>query len=150
MKDREGIIANIKESLGKKVVSSFRPKPNRLYVSIAREDIAEAVKLVFEELLARYVVLTGIDTPAGIEILYHFSFDGADLVVTLKLLLDKEKPEVESITSIIKGAEWIEREIHELLGVEFTGHPNMRRLILAEDWPAGVYPLRRSFSGEAK
>jgi len=150
VKGREEIIAKIKDSLGKKALSVFEAKPNRLYVSIGPENITGAVKLLFEELLGRYVILTGIDTPAGIEVLYHFSFDGADLVVTLKVLLDKENPEAESITPIIKGAEWIEREIHELLGVEFSGHPNMKRLILAEDWPAGVYPLRRSFNGKAE
>ena len=103
------------------------------------------MKLVFEELLGRYVILTGVDTPDGIEVLYHFCFDEAGLVVTLKVLLDKKHPKVDSITPIVKGAEWIEREIHELLGVDFTGHPNMKRLILADDWPEGVYPLRRSY-----
>ena len=145
MKNREDIIAKIEKSLGKKALSSCRPVPNRFYVSIHGKDVTQAVKLVFNELSARYSILTGIDTPPGIEVLYHFCFDEAGLVVTLRVLLDKKDPKVDSIMPIVKGAEWIEREIHELLGVEFVGHPNMRRLILAEDWPEGVYPLRRSY-----
>jgi len=148
--DREEIIARIHEGLGEKAASLSRPNPNRLYVTVDGEDLQEAVKLVFEELSGRYVIVTGVDTPRGIEMLYHFAFDEAGLVVTLRVLLNKEAPRIESVTPIVKGAEWIEREVHELLGVEFSGHPNMRRLILAEDWPAGVYPLRRSFNSEKK
>jgi Ni,Fe-hydrogenase III component G len=44
---------------------------------------------------------------------------------------------------MIPGAEWIEREIHDILGIEIKHHPNMRRLVLADDWPEGVYPLRK-------
>jgi len=145
MKEREELAAKVVERLGGKAVSSRRDIPNRMYVSIERENLADAVMLLFDELCGRYVILTGVDTPAGVEVLYHFSFDRAGLVVTLRVLLDKDKPEIDSITPIVRGAEWIEREIHELLGVEFVGHPNMRRLILAEDWPEGVYPLRRSY-----
>jgi len=148
MKDREEIVAKIKKGLGNKVVSFSWDTPNRLYVGLDRKHLPEAVKLVFDELLGRYVILSGVDTPEGIEVLYHFSFDEAMLIVTLKVLLDKKDPKVDSITPIIKGAEWIEREIHELLGVDFPGHPNMRRLILADDWPEGVYPLRRSYNSE--
>ena len=78
------------------------------------------------------------------EILYHFSFDTTGEMVTVRILLpDKNKLEIESMSSIIKGAEWIEREIFELLGVKFLGHPNLKRLLLADDWPEGQYPLRR-------
>lgn len=145
MKEREELATKLEETLAAKAVSFRRDIPNRMYVEIKAENLPEAVRLVFEHLSGRYVIATGVDTPAGVEVLYHFSFDREGLVVTLKVLLDKEKPQVDSITPIIAGAEWIEREIHELLGVEFVGHPNMRRLLLADDWPEGVYPLRRSY-----
>lgn len=148
MKDREEVISKISKGLGRKVVTSCRPRPNRLHMTVGREDVVESVRLVFGDLSGRFVILTGVDTPGGIEVLYHFAFDEVGLVVTLKVLLDQESPSVESITPVVKGAEWIEREIHELLGVEFPGHPNMKRFILAEDWPEGVYPLRRSYRGE--
>lgn len=149
--NREEIVAKIKKGLGKIVWRSFsREAPNRLYAGLDRKHLPEAVKLVFDELSGRYVILTGVDTPGGIEVLYHFCFDEADLVVTLRVLLDKKHPKVDSITPIVKGAEWIEREIHELLGVDFPGHPNMKRLILADDWPEGVYPLRRSYGEDGE
>jgi len=46
-------------------------------------------------------------------------------------------------TAFTDGALWIEREMHELLGVNFPGHPNLKKLLLPDDWPDGVYPLRK-------
>jgi NADH:ubiquinone oxidoreductase subunit C len=52
---------------------------------------------------------------------------------------------MESIAKRIPALNWIEREIHEMLGVEFKGHPNMKRLLLADSFPEGKYPLRKDF-----
>ncbi len=52
---------------------------------------------------------------------------------------------IPSITPEIKGANWAEREAMDMLGIEFEGHPEPRRLILPDDWPEGVYPLRKDF-----
>jgi Ni,Fe-hydrogenase III component G len=85
-----------------------------------------------------------IDSDNYFEILYHFAYDELGLVITVKSLIrDKENPSTESIATFLPGAEWIEREMHDVAGVEFKNHPDMRRLILADDWPDGVYPLRK-------
>ena len=77
------------------------------------------------------------------EILYHFSNDPAGEIYSVRVLLeDKLKPEIQSITPIFPGAEWIEREIWEMFGINFPGHLNLKRLLLADDWPQGEYPLR--------
>jgi Ni,Fe-hydrogenase III component G len=92
------------------------------------------------------MIATGIDSEDCFEILYHFSNDETGCVVTVKAFIrDRENPSIESITPLIPAAEWIEREIYDILGIEIKNHPNMRRLILADDWPEGVYPLRKDF-----
>ena len=58
-------------------------------------------------------------------------------------VLDRDAPELESIASFCPAAEWIEREIWELLGGEFIDHPDLRHLLLSDDWPEGNYPLRK-------
>ena len=58
-----------------------------------------------------------------------------------------EQPQLESIAEMCPAAEWIEREIWELLGICFRNHPDMRHLLLSEDWPEGSYPLRRDYEG---
>ena len=52
---------------------------------------------------------------------------------------------LDSIANVVAVGNWIERELHDLLGANFPGHPDMRRLLLDDTWPEGVYPLRKSF-----
>lgn len=135
----------IRERLADKFTDWKEVSARRVYFSIRKEDIREAVEILFKELGLRFAIASGIDTPSGIEILYHFSFDQSGEFYSLRVILeDKKHPEIESITPLFPGAEWIEREIWELLGVNFKNHPNLKKLLLAEDWPEGNYPLRRN------
>ncbi len=133
-----------RQALEGKVLKWHEHSPRRIYATIRSGDIKEASRILFRDLGFRFSIATGIDTPGSIEITYHFSADQTGQFISLRVHLeDKDEPEVDSISGIIRGAEWIEREIWELLGVNFRGHPDLRRLLLAEDWPEGVYPLRR-------
>ena len=100
--------------------------------------------MLFKELGLRFSIASGIDTPKGFEILYHFSYDQTGEIFSLCVLIEnKEKRAIASLAPLFPGAEWVEREMWELLGIDFTGHPNLKRLLLAEDWPEGDYPLRQ-------
>jgi Ni,Fe-hydrogenase III component G len=143
---REEILAKIKEALGEKIVDTVEKSVRRVYIEVRPEDVPQATTLVFKELGARFQIATGIDTPSDIEILYHWGFDGKDLIVTVKTRLDRENPEIDSVASICTGTEWIEREMWELLGIKFRNHPDMRHLLLDDDWPEGKYPLRRDYA----
>jgi NADH:ubiquinone oxidoreductase subunit C len=144
---KENILQKIESKLSKKILKVYEKSPRRIYIDLKPESIPEAASFIFKDLKARFAIASGVDTRKHIEILYHFAFDKLDKIVTLRTRLDRKKPEIESLTSIIKGAEWIEREIHELLGVNFCNHPNLKRLLLAKDWPKNKYPLRRDYSG---
>jgi NADH-quinone oxidoreductase subunit D len=65
--------------------------------------------------------------------------------VTLKNRISREKPVTQTITDILPGANLYEREVFDLLGVVFEGHPNLKRLMLPDLWPQGDYPLRRDW-----
>lgn len=134
----------IKEGLSGKILQWQDWSPKRVYILIGCQDIFAAAELLFKELGLRFSTATGIDTPQGIEIIYHFSFDKSGEVYSLRVLIeDKKHPQIDSITPLFSGAEWIEREIWEMLGINFKGHPNLKRLLLADDWPEGQYPLRQ-------
>ncbi len=137
------VIENIKVRSGKDLLDLNDRSEKRVYVTIKKEILPKIVKYLFNDVKARFSIASGVDTRKAIEILYHFSIDEIGLIVSLRVLADKPNPEVESLTSIMKCAEWIEREIHELLGVNFKGHPNLTHLLLKDDWPEGNYPLRR-------
>lgn len=144
--DADERVTTIQNLLGDQLLETERPLRNRAYVRVAPDNIASAVKVVFEQCGGRLATVSGIDTRDGIEILYHFPFDMDGVVVTLKTMVPKPLPEIDSVAPILPAAEWIERELHDLLGVSFRNHPRLERLILADDWPEGVYPLRREYT----
>ena len=94
-------------------------------------------------------IATALDTRPGIEVLYHMAYDQNGAIISLRVVAEKPDPVIESITDIIEGAEWIEREMHEMFGLNYAGQTKPERLLLPDDWPDGVYPLRKqSFESE--
>lgn len=131
---------------GPRVLKLERKSDNRAYIEISPSDIVPFVKFIFKDLGFRFNIASGVDTFTGIEILYHFSLDESGIVITLRVLLrDKKDPRIDTITSVTKAAWWIEREIHELFGVGFNSNTDLRPLLLPDDWPKGVFPLRKDF-----
>ena len=121
-----------------------QPLENRVYLYCEAENCYAVNKFLFEDVPLRFVIATGIDADDCFEIIYHYAYDQIGCVVNLKVFIrDRENPAIESISPFLPAAEWIEREIHDVLGIEFKNHPDMRRLILSDDWPEGVYPLRK-------
>jgi len=103
-------------------------------------------RFLFKELSLRFNIATAVDDHNGFEILYHFSYDPSGVIVSVRAILnDKENPRIDTITTVTRSAWWIEREMHELFGIEFDGNLDMRPLLLPDDWPKGVYPLRKTF-----
>ena len=124
----------------------YEHNPRRLYIAIPRERLTEAAKFLHRERGMRLSICTGIDTRAGYEILYHFCEDSTGTMYTLKVLVPKDDPKVESQATWFPATDWIEREMHELLGIDFPGHPNLIPLLTSDkDWDSGKYPLRRDF-----
>lgn len=135
----------IKQKLDKKILAWEEKSPRRIYFTIKKEDIFETASFLFKDLGLRFSIATATDMPQALEILYHFSFDKTGEFYSVRTFIeDKIAPEIASITPIFPGAEWIEREIWEMFGIKFIGHPNLKRLLLAEDWPEGNYPMRHT------
>jgi len=139
-------LSEIKDKLTKIEQASEK----RIYLYCEAENSYAVNKFLFEDLGLRFVIETGIDSGPPFnpidcfEIIYHYSDDESGCVVNLKVFIrDREKPAIESITPFLPAAEWKEREIHDILGIDFKNHPNLKRLILSDDWPEGVYPLRK-------
>jgi NADH-quinone oxidoreductase subunit C len=146
----EGIVETIREELGSRLQEMRVHSPRRVYLTVAPEDLVEAARTLFEKMGARYSIATGTQLKDGFEVIHHFVFDADHVVVSLRARTDSSEPEFDSLAPYIKGAGLIEREIHDLVGILFRGHPNMGRLILSDDWPEGVYPLRRGKPWEGK
>jgi len=141
----EEAVNRVKERIGANALGVRTVSPNQAFIDIPPNSVVEVNNILFNELKGRLATVTGLDTRDGIEVLYHYAFDDENCIITLKTVAAKPEPSLDSVGTIIPGALWIEREIHDLLGVEFRNHPDMRRLILSDDWPEGVYPLRRDY-----
>ena len=127
-----------------KLIDIEQQADNRIFLLCEAENSHTINKFLFEDVPLRFVIATGIDSEDCFEVLYHYSNDETGCFVTVKAFIrDRENPAIDSIATFIPAAEWIEREIHDILGIDFNNHPDMRRLILADNWPEGVYPLRK-------
>jgi NADH-quinone oxidoreductase subunit C len=105
-------------------------KPRRLYFEIENSNLLEAAEYLFKKLGCRLSTATAQETYNGIEVLYHFSNDKTgDYYCPRIVMKDKAHPKMNSITPVVKGAEWIEREMMEMLGISFVGHPRPEPLL---------------------
>jgi len=98
----------------------------------------------------RFAIASGMQTGTGFEVLYHFAFDSDNCLVNVRVFTEEDPPVFDSISSVVLAAQYIEREMHDLLGLQFRNHPGLERILLSEDWPEGVYPLRRGKPWEGK
>lgn len=132
-------------------VQAVQPEVNRMDLMIQPEHLKEAVKAIRGNHWGYLSAITGLDQPAtettegAIEVLYQFCHGAA--IVTLRMAVPYSAAVLDSICDIIPAASLYERELMELLGVTLTGTPNTERLLLPDEWPDGVYPLRKSFTG---
>jgi len=152
MGEREEVLGRVEERLAGICERFRRRNEKRVYVDVAPERSLEANRILFEEFGARLATATGRDTRDRIEVLYHYCFDQIGAVVSIRTWGLKPNPEIDSVAQFLPGARFIEREMFDLLGIRFRNHPDPRRLILSDDWPEGVYPLRRDYpdrGGEA-
>jgi len=140
---RDQILTDIRQRFADDIIDVFEKSEKRVYVAIKPEAIKNMAGYIFKDLGARFNIASGVDLrDHHMEILYHFTIEEINLLISLRVTLPKDNLVIDSIASLFEGGNWIEREIHEMLGITFTGHPDMRRLLLADDWPEDVYPLR--------
>ena len=87
--------------------------------------------------------ITGVDYSDYLEVVYNLSSLDHNHSLAIKVRCDRDNPDVPSLYNIFRGADYQEREIFDLLGIRFTGHPNMRRLFMWEGFEG--HPLRRDY-----
>ncbi|MBL7108146.1 MAG: NADH-quinone oxidoreductase subunit C [Candidatus Cloacimonetes bacterium] len=104
-------------------------KKKRNYFDVKNEDLCEIADYLFNTMKCRLSICTATEVYDGLEVLYHFSDDVTGIYYNPRVKTNLKKPEINSITSITEGANWIEREMYDLFGINFVGHPNMKKLL---------------------
>jgi NADH-quinone oxidoreductase subunit C len=144
----EAAIARIREALG---VDAAGEDPGRadarhLVATVPVERWVEAARVARDTLGCRYFChLTAVDWKAqGFDVVCRLESLETPLGLTLKTRIAREPATCPSLTALFRGALWMERECHELFGIRFEGHPDLRRLLLPDDWEG--YPLRKDYA----
>ena len=130
------------------LLSVTQPHPDTLQFRVEKTGLRAVVEGLVHDLQARFLISVGTDArpiTGDFTILHLFSLDREHLYVLLESPVSDKELSIPSITEIIPGANWAEREFRDAVGVHPEGHPDPRRLLLADDWPEGVFPLRRDF-----
>ena len=139
----EDMAQNLKNKFRDEILEIKVRKGNRVDVCIQNEALMKVASYFHEGLKYRFIIASALESKRGYEIYYHFSEDESGGVISLHVILPEEAPEISSLTPLFEAANWIEREMREILGIQFHGHPNPEKLISEGNWAEGVYPLRK-------
>jgi NADH:ubiquinone oxidoreductase subunit C len=137
------ILASLREILPSQTIETRRVPIDETFAVLPPECIRPAVQVLIEQFGVTHLsTITGQDTGNEIQLFYHF-WDGEGL--TLCTSLSQEDARIATLTGLLPGAAFYEREVGEMLHVTFVGHPDPRKLLLPDDW-GGEAPLRKGFS----
>jgi NADH-quinone oxidoreductase subunit C len=121
-------------------------------IYVDRSSIREACALLRDDADCAFNFLSDVTcvdwypSEPRFEVVYHLLSISKKERVRLKVRLDSGSPAVESLTSVWPGANYFEREVFDLFGIRFTGHPYLRRILMPEDWEG--HPLRKDYPVE--
>jgi NADH-quinone oxidoreductase subunit C len=139
------IIENFKEKFGSEILETAIKNPRRVIITIKPDALLTIAGYLYRTAEFRFIIATALQTKRGFEIHYHFSKDPTGLILNIHVILDKTYPQIESLSNMFNASNWIEREMHELFGIDFLNHPNQEKLISEGNWAEGVYPFRKEF-----
>jgi Ni,Fe-hydrogenase III component G len=139
------ILDKLKIRFGAVIFGTEIRSKTRCTATIEPKEITGVTEYLYKEEGFRFIIASALHTKKGFEIHYHFSFDSSGLILNIHVILNQENPSIESLSNMFNASNWIEREIHEILGIDFINHPNQEKLISEGNWAEGVYPYRKEF-----
>ncbi len=151
MPEKKEELLSIIRSVSQAEISEI-PNSTPFGVIITKEYLVAACEALHQNPSCYFDMLsciTGVDNgpEAGtMEIIYHLYSIPFQQSLALKVIVARETPEVESVSSIWKSANWLEREVYDMFGMVFKNHPDMRRILMPADWKG--FPLRKDYKHE--
>ena len=147
--ERENAIKTALEQKFPGRVSDIRiERPRRMFAKIAGADAPSVIAFLKDELGFDHLsAITGLDEGENYAAIYHIVSGG--ILINLRVVVPAEKPVLQTVTGVFPVSEDFERELVDVLGFSIEGLKPGRRYPLPDDWPAGQYPLRKSWKGLA-
>ena len=140
----------IKKTYEKDILDTVIKNDRRVTLTICPKALVSMAEHLYKTLGFRFIIASALHTKRGFEIYYHFSLDQTGLILNLLVILNQDKPEIESLSNMFEATNWIEREMHELFGIDFLNHPNLEQLLSEGNWAKGVYPYRKNFKSNGE
>jgi NADH-quinone oxidoreductase subunit C len=142
------VVQRLKEVLGDNFLEEGEFRGQR-FVILRKDRVREAIKLLKDLGFNHLQTLTGVDylriknRKARFEVVYQLYSIEKRLQLRLRVEVPEDDPEVDSIVDLFPCANFLEREVYDLLGIRFKGHPNLKRILLPENWVG--HPLRKDY-----
>jgi NADH-quinone oxidoreductase subunit C len=154
---KEAVLQGLPEHPAIKAILAWNPDAlhdakfdrGELTLTIAREEIRAAAATVQAAGYNFFEDVTAVDwfpSSPRFQLSYHILSHALKERIRLRVLLDGDAPAIESITPVWPGANFYEREVFDLFGILFEGHPNLRRILMPDDWQG--HPLRKDYPVE--
>jgi NADH-quinone oxidoreductase subunit C len=117
------------------------------FIKVAPDRIGQVGRLLRDEEKMQFdtlMLLTGMDYTGGkLGVVYHLASTKLNHKIVLKVEVTTANPHVQSVESVWKTADWHEREAFDMIGIIFDGHPDLRRILMPDDWEG--HPLRKDY-----
>ncbi|MFC1501938.1 NADH-quinone oxidoreductase subunit C [bacterium] len=142
------VIERLQREFSTQIIRIEERKSGNVFITIRPKSLRSIANALLNTFKFRFLVNVGSDEVhlhGKYVISYIFSQDILKLFLCVQVHVDPIHPFIDSITPLIPGAGWAEREVRDLIGVHPKNHPDPRRLVLADDWPENMYPLRKEF-----
>lgn len=136
------IVNNLKKVLKAKIATVSDNGIEDIVTLSDKKLIRDAAKII-KETHDILFLLTVVDRNPNFEMNYVFANYKNKSTLTLKVTITQKDYKIDSISGVFPSANWEEREAYDLFGIKFEGHPDLRRILLPEDWPG--HPLRKDF-----
>lgn len=128
---------------------------NRIRLHVGIDDLVEVMQFIATELdFTSLESIAGVDWETHFEVVYHCDrWDGDPTIIQVHVKVeDRENPAIPTISSIWGSANWHEREVYDLFGIKIENHPNLKRILLPEEWDeyehkhiSTLHPMRRDY-----
>ncbi len=151
----ENHLNRLKERFNTKLSITEISETNRIRLQIPVEDLVDIMQYIASELLFTSLeAISGVDYETHFDVVYHIDrWDGDPTVLQVHVKVnDRENPAIPTITPIWESANWHERELFDLFGISIINHPNLKRLLLPEEWDdyehkhiSELHPMRRDY-----
>lgn len=144
---QEKIVGIIGERFESEILSVETPY-DFLTIDFKRDHIVELIKYLYDHPVAKFQYLTtlcGIHFPHNkqIAVMYQLHSLVNNWRIRIKIYLPEENPVTPTLTTVFAAANWMERETYDFFGIQFTGHPDLRRILNVEDMI--IFPMRKEF-----